>query len=80
MVLASGCAIVKYTQEIICTDGFCISFFNSSGLCSAALMLINLMEIGILVIKIMLSLWTLPVLLEVISIESLKIHKVRYKE
>lgn len=68
VTVESRCVIVKYTQEIIYIEVFCIFFFNSSGLCYAALNfpLINLMEIGLLIIEIMLSLWTPPILLEVI--------------
>lgn len=76
VVLESRCVIIKYIQEIIYLEGFCIFFFNSSGLCYDGLVLINLMEIGLLIIKILLSLWTLPTLVEVISVKTLRIHEI----
>ena len=50
-------------------------FLHSSDLCYDVLVLINLIQIGFLFFRIMLSLWILPTLVEVISIKSVKILK-----
>lgn len=49
-------------------------FWNSPDLCCDDLIIIHLIEVGLLIIRIVLSLWTLPALAEV-SVSSLKTPK-----
>lgn len=49
-------------------------FWNSPDLCCDDLIIIHLIEVGLLTIRIVLSLWTLPALAEV-SVSSLKTPK-----